>query len=180
MENHFPDEIKRAIDGIKSESRQKIISELMTKGQASYSELKNELNPKSKGSFNYHLGSLLESGLVTNYIQGHEDSDYLSYYEISNFGKSFINSLFASLTYMVPKKEVMPMLDIRPVQRELSELTTLTDTLRQIRNVVDVGSLIHHALSSQPTTEFPSIEISSRKHFDLKKKHDVTTLGSQQ
>ncbi|NIP61826.1 MAG: hypothetical protein GWN01_01845 [Nitrosopumilaceae archaeon] len=123
MENIFPLEVRNAVEGIKSETRQRIVSELVLKGKVSYSDLKQRLNTKSKGSFNYHLSSLLNSGLVSNFIMKDNLKDYTSYYEISEFGKSFINSLLASTTYMVPKEE-LEFNDLQPSQTQYQ-----TDTL---------------------------------------------------
>lgn len=158
MENLFPDEIKAAINGVKSEARQKIISELMTKGQASYSQLKDELQTKSKGSFNYHLSALLDSGLVTNYIQGKEkdETDYLSYYEISNFGKSFINSLFASLTYMVPKVESSQIIQQQDIQKQLRrqhEFFSYWNVFQQFSSPAIIDGTITFPLQEQSQNE---------------------------
>jgi len=98
MTNLFPNEIRRAINSINNDVRQELLSYLINKGEATYSKLKDELDA-TKGNLNYHLNSLVEGGLLMNYVKSTKDDPaHNSYYRISNFGKSFINALFNSLT----------------------------------------------------------------------------------
>lgn len=123
MENVFPEEIRNGISGLGSEVRQKIVSYLMLNGEAPYSTLKEKLD-LSKGNINYHLGALMKSGLVMNYIKPEKSVDeYNSYYKISDFGKSFINSLFMSLT---PQPERYLFTTLGQTQRIESKLELLT------------------------------------------------------
>lgn len=98
MENLFPSEIRKAVASIDNEERQKILSYLILHGSSGYSELKNDLD-LTKGNMNYHLNSLVTGGLLSHFVESDQvrTQNYTSFYEISEFGKSFINSVMSSL-----------------------------------------------------------------------------------
>jgi len=98
MENIFPDEIKKAITSLDNEARQKILSYLILHGKEGYSNLKTKVE-LTNGNINYHLNTLEEGGLIENMISSElkQNNQVGSYYQISEFGKQFINSLYKSL-----------------------------------------------------------------------------------
>lgn len=87
--NIFPEEVRRALDCIADESRQKIISALINEHEFAYTELKNSLE-LTKGNMNHHLSELLKAGLISKYLKGKSEKPYESYYSLSDFGRDFV------------------------------------------------------------------------------------------
>lgn len=98
MENIFPDEIKKAITSLDNDVRQRILSYLILHGREGYSNLKTKVE-LTNGNINYHLNTLEEGGVIENIISSElqQNNQVGSYYQISEFGKEFINALYKSL-----------------------------------------------------------------------------------
>ena len=96
MKNIFPDELRRAIHGCDDEIRQGILTHLILNKKTTYSQIKGSLE-LTNGNLNHHLNLLMNGDLITKYNQKLDDSSDYSYYEITAYGKTFVNNLFESL-----------------------------------------------------------------------------------
>jgi len=92
----FPDEIKRAIEGLDNEVRYAIVSFLLERGEASFTEIVEELGIDNR-SFSNHVKKLIAGGLVQNFVRRGEIREKHSYYRITPYGYIFLKSLFKSL-----------------------------------------------------------------------------------
>ena len=88
----FPPEIKRALEALGNENRQKIILNLIKKGKLSFSDLLKITNLNSS-TLNFHLRELMKGSLINNFYKKSENQKDYSYYEITSFGKDFLKSL---------------------------------------------------------------------------------------
>jgi len=90
--NEIPEEIRNMIAGLDNDYRTAIFVALYKDGELSFSELLNELGI-SKAKLNYHLGKLMESGLVHHYFKHELGAENYSFYNISALGQSFFENL---------------------------------------------------------------------------------------
>jgi len=107
----FPEELKNAISAINHNIRWRIVELIKENGRMAYTELYMRLGVR-KGSLNYHLDALMESGLLDNYASKEFGSQYNSYYEFSRFGKDFVEGILSSIviTQFAIAKEGRPEL----------------------------------------------------------------------
>lgn len=92
----FPDEIKRAIEGLGNETRYAIVSFLLERGEASFTEIAEALGVDSY-YINDHLKKLVAAGIVQNFVRKGEIGKRRSYYRISPYGYRFLKSIFESM-----------------------------------------------------------------------------------
>lgn len=103
----FPDEIRRAIEGLDGANRQAVVVALTNEGRLAFSELRDELDLHQQ-SLSNALDALVRGGLVRQRASG-DDSPYPAYYEVSGFGQRFVESTFRSLGHAeLPEQEVGP------------------------------------------------------------------------
>lgn len=108
--NVFPNEIKRAIEGLDNEVRYAIVSLLLQRGEASFTEIIDELKIDNR-SFSNHVKKLIAGGLVQNFIRKGDIREKYSFYRLTPFGYNFLRSLFKSLE---PNTEMTVWLPAEP------------------------------------------------------------------
>jgi DNA-binding transcriptional ArsR family regulator len=94
--SEIPAEVKRAVKALDNPIRWKIVELLRAKKELSYTELTRSLDVK-KGQLTYHINKLLKGAVVQNYSKDGLESKFESFYEISHFGESFVDSLLEPL-----------------------------------------------------------------------------------
>lgn len=106
----FPNEIKRAVEGLDNEVRYAIVSLLLQRGEASFTEIVDELKIDNR-SFSNHVKKLIAGGLVQNFIKKGDIREKYSYYRLTPFGYNFLRCLFKSIE---PNIEMMIWLPAEP------------------------------------------------------------------
>ncbi len=106
----FPNEIKRAVDGIDNEVRYAIVSLLLQRGEASFTDIVKELKIDNR-SFSNHIKKLVAGGLVQNFIKKGDFREKYSYYRLTPYGYNFVRCLFKSLE---PNPEITIWLPAEP------------------------------------------------------------------
>lgn len=97
--NLVPLELTRAVEGLDSPIRWKIVDLLMQNARLSYTQIQQSLEV-SNADLNYHLQKLLRGALVQQFAIEGSVERYSSYYQISPFGRQLLQTLLVSL---VPK-----------------------------------------------------------------------------
>jgi len=92
----IPREIVRALDAISNEVRLRIIKELYTGDELTFSELHNRLGIE-KASLNFHLKKLTASGIAEHFYKHVFGDDRYSYYSLTEFGRRLIDGVMGSL-----------------------------------------------------------------------------------
>jgi len=92
----FPIEIKKAMNCLAEENRQKIALALIDKKLA-YTELKRKCE-FTNGNLNHHLLELTKAGIINRYLGTEESGPYEKYYAITDFGRDFLQGIFTALT----------------------------------------------------------------------------------
>ena len=92
----FPEEIVRPIKALSDENRRRIIIALTKKEEVSYSEILKQFN-LAKGTLTHHLHELISAGLIRNFTKAIPESRHKSYYQLTDFGCRFIDSLYYTL-----------------------------------------------------------------------------------
>ncbi len=103
--NEIPVELKKGINGLDHKVRQAILVLLIHNHSLSFTELAKLLG-LSKGALSHHLGKLQNSALVRNYSKSDFVGPYDSYYSLSKFGESLVDSLTRSVQPSSPKSIV--------------------------------------------------------------------------
>lgn len=93
----FPYALKNAIKGLDNDLRLKIVEYLVENGETSYSKILKVLEIKNKGKLTFHLRELSKSGVIDRFELLGTKTDEKSFYNISPFGRSVVNSLMSSL-----------------------------------------------------------------------------------
>ncbi|MFX1429157.1 MAG: winged helix-turn-helix domain-containing protein [Promethearchaeota archaeon] len=88
----FPPEIKKALEALGNENRQKIISNLVKKEKLAFSDLL-KITKLNSSTLNFHLRELMKGSLITNFYKKSETQKNYSYYELTSFGRDFLKSL---------------------------------------------------------------------------------------
>ena len=101
----FPEEIIISIKTLNGETRRKLVLSLLDKDARSYSQIKNEFNIK-KGTLNHHLLRLVSAGLIRNFTRKVPESQYTSFYELTDFGRKFIGGLCQTLKPPVVQRTI--------------------------------------------------------------------------
>ena len=91
-EKDFPESIVNLIKALSSRPRRHILISLMKYGRLSYSEIRKQTR-LDEGTLSYNLKKLLECNLVKSFPQSENSSIYTSYFELSEFGRRFIEGL---------------------------------------------------------------------------------------
>jgi len=104
--NEVPEEIRRAIRGLDSDYRTAIFVALYKHGELSFSELQKILK-MDKAMLNYHLGVLVESALVHHYYMHELGTEKYSFYNITPYGQSFLETLGQFLRPL-PQRVLLP------------------------------------------------------------------------
>ena len=84
QERDFPKPIVNIIKALNSKYRRRILIEL-DGGALPYSEIQERIKLKER-LLKYHLKKLIASGLVRHFLKK-EESNYISYYELSDLGR---------------------------------------------------------------------------------------------
>lgn len=92
----IPDEIKRAVEGIDGEIQYAILVLLIEEGGAPFSKIEDELNIHQQ-TLSTRLKKLGKGALITRRERGGLDDRYEANYEITEFGRRFLNHLLATL-----------------------------------------------------------------------------------
>lgn len=94
--SYFPSEIRRGIEGIDGDLQFATTYLLIENGRMSFSELKEELDVHQQTLSNA-LSKMQKGSLITQIDVQSIDERYNSFYEVTSFGYSFVDSLFESL-----------------------------------------------------------------------------------
>ena len=100
LANQFPDEVTEAVEAFDGQREQAIMVLLFNEGSLSFTELREKLSEEErydKGKLTYSLNKLADGGLIQKRLLEREESDFSSYYDISEYGERFIDSLFYTL-----------------------------------------------------------------------------------
>jgi len=131
--NIFPEEVKRALDSIADESRQKILSTLIREYEFAYTELKNSLE-LTKGNLNHHLSELLKAGLISKCLKGKSEKPFESYYSLSDFGRDFI---VGTLNALKPSTSELVELDT-----ERSSATLFNTSANATQDIIENSGIL--------------------------------------
>ena len=94
--SEIPQEVKRAVRGLDNPVRWKIVEILRANPELSYTQLMESLDIK-KGRLTYHLNQLLKGAILQNFSKDGLETQYDSFYAVTHFGESLINSLMEPL-----------------------------------------------------------------------------------
>lgn len=96
LANRFPQEIRRAVEGIDGDTQYAILVALFDEGRLSFSELQEYLDVHQQTLSNA-LQKLQQGALISRRNQSDLNSRYESYYIVSDYGEQFVEYLFRSL-----------------------------------------------------------------------------------
>lgn len=93
--DEFPNEIKRAVDGLNGDVQYAIAYLLIEHGAHSFTQLRHELGVHQQTLSNA-LNKMQRGSIVTKF-EHHNEDEFSSYYSMTNYGRQFIDALFDSL-----------------------------------------------------------------------------------
>lgn len=94
--DRIPAEIKRAIAGIDGEKQYAIVVLLIKEDRLSFTEIKEELDLHQQQLSN-SLDKLQDGSLVIRREVGNMDDRYQAIYQVTKYGKRFLDKLYATL-----------------------------------------------------------------------------------
>lgn len=125
----FPEELRKAVEGLDSPIRWQIMESLINNGKSSHTGLMTAIGLDNTGQLNPHLKILLQTGLLDRTEAFGSRGRERSFYDISAFGKNMINGLLSALVPPEPKS-VYEGLQIQvPVYANLWGSVELTDPM---------------------------------------------------
>jgi len=98
----FPEEISRAIDGLSGETERAVFVLLYDEEPLAFTQIKTRLSDEEEElhqtTLSNALSKLKKGGLVQKRVRDvDEETQFTSYYSVTEYGKRFLNSLFDSL-----------------------------------------------------------------------------------
>jgi DNA-binding HxlR family transcriptional regulator len=98
----FPEEISRAIDGLSGETERAVFVLLYDEGPLAFTEIKEELSDDEdelhQTTLSNALSDLRNGGLIQKQVkEADEETQFSSYYSLSEYGDRFLNSLLDTL-----------------------------------------------------------------------------------
>lgn len=96
----FPTELKLALKGLDNENRQKILLALLSHAKLSFADIQKTADIK-KTLVPNHLDVLIKNLLVEHFYEHQLGEKKYSYYQLSEYGKSLLETLLSSLKMTV-------------------------------------------------------------------------------
>lgn len=92
----LPREIRVALGVMHNDNAQATVACLLEDGDQSFTELKNKLDIHSQ-SLSDALDGLKDAGIISKRISDTDGEEYSTYYEVTTYGKRFVDCLLHSL-----------------------------------------------------------------------------------
>lgn len=103
----FPQDLKKAIQGLNDETRQQIFLILYKHEPLSFSEIQTRLAKfyrVAKNTLAHHLKTLARSLLIEHFYEHKLGVEQYSYYKLSAYGRRIVTKLYQSLSSITPIK----------------------------------------------------------------------------
>lgn len=127
----MPIELRRAIEALSDEVRLGIFFTLFKYGEMSFSQIREKLEipTKSSGYLSYHLKKLEKSALIKNDYSKKSEVIGYSFYDVTEFGESFIDGLMKSIGIDQSIKEKIEAIELLSLPTGFSDpnITTTSD-----------------------------------------------------
>ena len=95
VREEIPEECEATMKALSHKLRVELAVLLIKYGALSFSQITDTLK-KEKSTIANHLNKLELGGIVQNYFQKQPDSNEYSFYEITKYGKTIVESLISS------------------------------------------------------------------------------------
>ena len=132
----MPIELRRAIEALNDEVRLGIFFTLFKYGEMSFSQLRQELeiSTKNSGHLSYHLRKLETSALIKNNYSKKAGIANHSFYDVTEFGEKFIDSIMKSIEIDQSIKEKLDITEYGSIATGFpySDMATTTSVHRLI------------------------------------------------
>jgi DNA-binding HxlR family transcriptional regulator len=91
----IPSETRTILDALAEPNRQALTMILAEKGELSFRELMQLVQPMNPSTLNHHLKTLMNAGLVENHYRKIEGKEDYSFYQLTGLGKEFLSRIGA-------------------------------------------------------------------------------------